>query len=210
MRYLKNFKFIIVKSLCILILLSIPIVAKSAEEAAEEPTAWTPLQISIWNPVQLFSEERNVYGIRTNVFYGKNHNIYGLDIGLFTNECNDINGFQISTLCNLARGHVTGSQIGYYSNLAENITGLQMCVGLNSADNLNGLQLSLFNNFPTDKTKTNGIQIGFINFCERVNGIQIGLFNYCKRMNGIQIGVINIINRGPIPFLPIINFSMSY
>ena len=42
---------------------------------------WTPLQLSVLEPVQLFPEKFNVYGIRLNLAYGNNQNVSGLDIG---------------------------------------------------------------------------------------------------------------------------------
>ena len=43
----------------------------------------TALQLAICNPVQLFRESYDVYGLRLNLPYGKNASVYGADIGVF-------------------------------------------------------------------------------------------------------------------------------
>jgi hypothetical protein len=32
----------------------------------------TPVQVSLWNPVQIFPEDQDVSGLRLNILYGKN------------------------------------------------------------------------------------------------------------------------------------------
>ena len=44
--------------------------------------AWTPLQLSLWEPVQLFPEDFDVYGIRLNLAYGSNKSVAALTPGL--------------------------------------------------------------------------------------------------------------------------------
>jgi hypothetical protein len=40
-----------------------------------------------------------------------------------------------------------------------------------------------------------------------MRGLQVGLVNYTETMHGVQVGVANIIQKGKIPFLPIVNWS---
>ena len=72
----------------------------NGEERRDENTydGWTPLQLSIWTPVQLFGEKRDIYGLRTSIFNGKNRDIYGLALDVFTGGARNIYGFQIQGL----------------------------------------------------------------------------------------------------------------
>lgn len=63
----------------IALIFPLPVVANAEDDATG---GWTPFQLSILNPVQLFGEDRDVYGLRTSIFYGKSRDIYGLDLGL--------------------------------------------------------------------------------------------------------------------------------
>lgn len=51
--------------------------------AEETPTKITPLQLSVWNPVQLVPDDWDVWGLRLNLPYGMNRDLYGLDVGVF-------------------------------------------------------------------------------------------------------------------------------
>lgn len=43
---------------------------------------WTPIQAAVWDPIQLFPERFDVYGLRCNLVYGSNQEVTGLDAGL--------------------------------------------------------------------------------------------------------------------------------
>lgn len=88
-----------------------------AEKESWVSTGWTPLQLSLFNPVQIFEENDDVYGFRFNLLYGKNRNMFGLDLGIVNstrhfggfqvglwNETYDVYGFQIGLIGNVARG----------------------------------------------------------------------------------------------------------
>ncbi len=67
----------------LVLILTVPFLAAAQDKKVEELSPdWTPFQLSIWNPVQLFDENRDVYGLRANLFYGKNRDVYGIDLGL--------------------------------------------------------------------------------------------------------------------------------
>ena len=130
---------------------------------------WTPLQLSVWEPVQLFPEKFNVYGIRMNLPYGRNQNVTGLDIGGV----------------NVVADQQTGGQLGLI-NLSQNFTGV--CAGLMShTNNLRGLHLGLSN---TAKDSLCGVQVaGLMNLADHVKGVQVhcGIFgNGAVRVDGTQ------------------------
>ncbi len=161
-----------------------------AEEQAEK---WTALQVSIWEPYQLFGKDRDVYGLRVNALYGKNRNVYGLDIGTL-NESGDTTGIQMGLLVNAAKG---------------SFTGIQAAGGFNymGGEGLWGIQASLLGNYADGDL--NGLQVGMVNVAERVRGVQIGLVNYCQKMSGLQIGLVNIVKEGWLPYSTVLNVSLS-
>ena len=40
-----------------------------------------PVQLSLFNPIQLYGENTSIVGIRINILYGKNSSVTGLDLG---------------------------------------------------------------------------------------------------------------------------------
>ncbi len=122
---------------------------------------WTPLQLSVWEPFQMFPENFNVYGIRMNLAYGSNQNLTGLDIGGI----------------NVVAQSQKGGQLGLI-NLSEDSWG--GCAGLmNYSDNLHGLQFGLLN---TAKNYSAGVQLaGLMNLADHVKGIQVHI---CVLGNG--------------------------
>jgi len=206
-----------------LIFLSIPFVSFSQDEEVKESSVWgTPFQFSIWNPIQLFPEDWNVYGLRMNVFYGKNQDVYGLDLGLLANRAKNITGIQIAGFGNKAFESLRGIQIAGIGNNCSNadIYGIQIGFG-NRAKNLIGIQIGggaeasasstgiQFGGLYTKTDELKGVQTGLLNITEKGFGLQFGIGNIATKMSGIQIGLINVIQNGFIPVFPIINFSMS-
>jgi hypothetical protein len=121
----------------------------------------SPIQISLFNPVQIVPETKSVKGVRLNLIYGKNADVTGLDYGLV----------------NQTTGNEGALQIGLV-NLAYNST-----------------------------EDGHGVQWGWVNRSRNMRGLQVGLVNFTETMHGVQVGVANIIQKGKIPFLPIVNWS---
>ena len=89
--------------------------------------AGAPLQVAVFEPVQLVDELKDVKGVRLNLIYGVNHNVSGLDLGLF----------------NKTDSEQRGVQLGIYNSTFD-VRGLQ--VGLvNKTDWLDGVQIGLIN-----------------------------------------------------------------
>jgi hypothetical protein len=130
-------------------------------QAQDESRHTTPLQISIWNPVQLAPDDWNVFGLRVNLPYGNNHDVSGVDIGVVNRLSGDFLGIQIG---GYSFNH------GPYSQTV----GLQLAPG-NSAWDMEGFQVGLFND---TLASCWGSQIGIINHCARsFAGVQFGLIN---------------------------------
>jgi hypothetical protein len=97
--------------------------------------AGSPLQISLYNPIQMINEEQDILGLRVNLLYGVNENITGIDLG----PVNRSNGYQ--------RGIMWG-----IFNSTYDFSGIQ--VGLiNKTEWLNGFQLGLINISNLEKRK---------------------------------------------------------
>jgi hypothetical protein len=180
--------------------------------------AFTPLQISIWDPVQVFPADWSVVGVRANILHGVNARVYGLDIGLLSNRTTSSGGGLSIAMINGAWGESLGGFVGLESFVGQirpsrrrhdngcTYVGAQLGV-FNGAESLYGMQFGSVN----VANYMNGIQIGHIcNRAGNVNGIQLAsfanradgnvaglqlsqLFNICDgTVNGGQISVVNI------------------
>ncbi len=125
----------------------------------------------------------------------------------------DFYGIQVCGLANsLDDCGFTGMQfagvLNYNNSNRRGFIGIQASGLFNyNEGNLKGLQTAvLYNN--TSET-VYGSQVGFVNIADRVAGVQIGLINMARKVNGIQIGLCNIISEGEIPFMFLVNASMS-
>ena len=114
---------------------------------------WTPVQVALWNPVQLFSEDKDVYGFRLNFLYGKNQNLSGIDFGGY----NAVDGIQ------------KGLQFGLF-NFSKDARGIDFGL-LNYSFALKGIQMGVVNYSEAD---ISGVQTGIIlNSTNLVRGFQI-------------------------------------
>ncbi|HEY4743725.1 MAG TPA: hypothetical protein VIH45_03645 [Desulfuromonadaceae bacterium] len=195
---------------------------------------WTPFQLSLVNPVQLFPEESRVQGVRINLLYGVNREVDGLDYGPVNrttgttqgvqtgafpfggiNITGDLYGMQVGGVLgglNIAGGEVHGVQIsGIFAgiNRAGNVSGVQLSGiigGINKAENVSGVQIAgTFLGVNLAKN-VQGFQLGTIyNQAGAMEGLQLGLVNVCSKMQGVQIGLVNVIKENNIPFFPIVN-----
>jgi len=173
---------------------------------------FTPIQISIWSPIQVFSRDWDVVGFRYGGFYSRNRHVYGLDIGFVNRADSSSGGIQLGLFNTVSvlkgRGgfvaenyahfdyarsdkrpaYYTGMQLGSW-NSADEMRGLQCAGGINDAFTINGLQLALMN-FCYDGC---GIQLGLgQNAFGDFVGAQIGAINMTYgEMHGLQFGILN-------------------
>jgi hypothetical protein len=93
---------------------------------------WTPFQLSLVKPVQLFPEETKVEGLRLNLIYGVNKEVTGLDLGIV----------------NEVTGTTKGVQAAYIlgGNISRDLYGAQIVYGLGGVNvasgQANGLQIA--------------------------------------------------------------------
>lgn len=132
-----------------------------------------PIQISLFNPIQVFPENTSITGIRLNLIYGKNQNVSGLDWGLV----------------NSTTGKQLGVQFGFVNLVDNGFLGLQDGFVNVTDGKFEGLQWGFVN---YHKGKVSGVQLGFVNYAGSMYGLQIGLINIIKQ--GGAFPVFPIVN----------------
>ena len=70
-----------------------------------------PFQLALFDPIQLFSRDISIHGLRINIIRGSNFNVNGIDIGIMNKVENEFRGLGIG-LFSYAEGDVRGLQIG--------------------------------------------------------------------------------------------------
>jgi hypothetical protein len=175
--------------------------------ASTPDSGWTPFQLALFNPVQIFSEETDVYGYRMNFLYGNNANFRGADMGmvgytksakgaqfnLFYNEAEEFSGLQAVGLVGNRCMDLEGVQVGTVNTTEGRVRGWQISFLSNEASSLIGGQIS-----------------GIWNRSKRVVGFQItSLVNETDDLRGLQIGVLNFNRNGFLPFFPFFNFGFG-
>ena len=151
-----------------LLILLIPFLAAVNLRADDKP-----VQIALFNPVQIFPSETAITGVRLNLLYGSNAAVNGLDIGIVNRTTeNQSVGVQWGILGISERGFK-----GFQAN-SVNIT----------YDDFIGLQIGFVNAVEDG----NGLMIGVINFAKRMYGVQIGIFNLIGE--GGAAAVLPIVN----------------
>jgi len=117
-----------------------------------------PIQLSLFNPIQIVPENESVSGLRLNLIYTKNVNVTGLDWGLVNKTTGKQLGVQWGFV-NLTDGGFTGWQDGAVNVTNGSSVGLQTGLVNYHMGHFNGLQFSIVNYSATLK----GLQIGLIN-----------------------------------------------
>jgi hypothetical protein len=125
-------------------------------------SAQSPIQVALFNPIQIIPESNSVSGLRLNLIYGRNNNVGGIDLGLVNSTSGNQVGFQWGML-GLNQGDFTGWQYNFINVTNGNFLGLQTGFISYNSGKVSGLQFSLFNYAAT----LNGIQLGLINVIGR-------------------------------------------
>ncbi len=120
-----------------------------------------PIQISLFNPVQIFSEDDSITGVRLNLIYGRNVSITGLYLGLINHTTTGIS---------------TGVQWGLVGLADSDFIGWQDNVVNWTKGNFNGFQLGIVNR----AAHMTGFQLGIVNYDMSAEGLQIGVVNIIR------------------------------
>jgi hypothetical protein len=132
-----------------------------------------PINIALFNPIQIFPENNSIVGLRINLIYGKNVSMAGLDWGL-------ING--------VGSGGFSGIQLGFANICDGSFVGWQNGLLNITKGNVEGFQCGWYNT----GNHVSGFQLGLVNFAESMYGLQIGIINIIR--SGGQFPVFPIIN----------------
>jgi hypothetical protein len=148
-----------------------------------------PIQLALFNPVQIYNESLGIAGVRLNLLYGRNAFMRGLDVGL-VNVCGTGESYGLQWgVAGFVEGEYTGLQVNFF-----NITKGRFA----------GFQWGVYN----DVGDGEAFQWGFANVAKNMRGLQLGLFNYTETMYGLQIGIVNVISKKEkLPVFVIVNWS---
>ncbi len=191
--------------------------------ASETLTRWSPLQLSLFAPVQLVPARDDVYGLRLSVGLSTNRSVFGVDLGLASTS-EQAAGLHVAALWNSVARAAWGLQLAGLFNFAERFTGLRVAL-LNVGSEVRGVELGLLNvGFRLfGGASLSGAQVGALDLSSRLSGVQVGVYNETTRGAGLQVGVVNVAGRdfhglqlglvnlirgGPLPFLPLVNASL--
>jgi len=158
--------------------------------APTNASAQKPVNLSVFNPIQIVPEAESVAGLRLSLFHARNANVVGFDWVWL--------GFHQTT------GNFTGvAFVGLAVNMVDGtMTGWQATLGNLAKGGMTGVQTGALN---WNGGQSTGLQLGAVNIADEFTGLQLGLVNYTRRMKGVQIGLANIITEGPLPFMVIAN-----
>ena len=132
-----------------------------------------PIQLAFVAPIQLFSENTAITGIRLSLIYGRNTRVTGLDWGLVNHTTS---------------GESKGVQFGFLSLTDADFVGWQNNWINITKGSFEGLQWGVVNY----SNHANGLQLGLVNYARTLKGLQIGLVNIIKQ--GGTFPVFPIVN----------------
>ena len=149
-----------------------------------------PINLALFNPVQIVKEDEAVTAFRFSLIYGRNTDMTGLDLSLVGLNTGDVSGVSFTGV-GLVDGDFTGLQLSWIAAVAEG--------------NMQGLQWALYTK---SGGGSSGVQFGLLNTSDDFSGLQVGFVNITETMrSGLQIGLVNIIkNKEKLKVFPIVNW----
>lgn len=159
--------------------------------------AQSPIQLSLFPPAQLVSENQGVSGLRFGL-YTKNTNTAGFDLAAVAHSTGNATALQVS-LVNYVEGDFTGIQLGW---------GLGGSIANVVKGQMKGFQGGIYNGAAAGGE---GFQWGLVNNTGgRMSGFQLSFVNIAEDYYGLQVGLINIIrSKSSLPILPIVNWKFD-
>ena len=178
------------------------------QEAAWDENKWTPLQLALFHPVQLYSSRYSVQGFNWNLIYSKNVRVYGLDLsptgatqsasfaGLQLTAIGlskEMNGFQVALFgdfSKVARGfQVSAFDLSFCEK--KRFSGVKI-LGAGPYSEINYLNGAIIAPFASFTTAMNGFQFSMAHCgSEQASGVQFAGFNSADELSGLQIGLFN-------------------
>jgi hypothetical protein len=153
--------------------------------------AESPINLALFNPVQITKETESVSAFRFSLIYGRNADMQGLDLSLVGRNTGSFTGISWTGV-GMVDGDFTGGQIGWLASITEG--------------NMQGLQVGAYTKAGSGSS---GVQWGIVNTADSFSGLQLGFVNIAESMrSGLQIGLVNIINnKDKLKVFPIVNWK---
>src|SRR6185295_7579786 len=130
-------------------LVSLPIAAAAADtntpvSDASQAHSPAPIQLSLWDSVQVIDRDRSIHGLRLTLPYGRNWDVQGVDIGIVNRTNHDHSGVQLS-IAGFVDGQMKGLQYNWLiSSVGGEAQGAQFGI-VNSVGTLQGAQFGAVN-----------------------------------------------------------------
>jgi hypothetical protein len=149
-----------------------------------------PINLSLFNPVQIVKEDQAVTAFRFSLIYGVNTDLTGVDLSLVGINKGSVTGVAFTGV-SVTEGSFTGWQSGWLASITNG--------------EFTGLQDGIY----THVGSGSGVQLGWLNTADEFSGLQFGFVNITETMtSGLQIGLINIIkNKEKLKLFPIVNWK---
>ena len=153
--------------------------------------AESPVNLALFNPIQLTTETESVTAFRFSLLYGANADLTGLDLSLVGLNTGSVAGLVFAGV-SLVEEDFTGGQLSWLASITEG--------------NAQGLQWAIYT---SSGPGSSGVQLGLLNTAEDFSGLQFGLINITETMrSGLQIGLVNIINnKEKLKVFPLVNWK---
>ena len=150
-----------------------------------------PVNLALFNPVQIVKEDQSVTALRISLLYGRNVDQQGLDLSLVGRNTGDFMGVQFAAV-GLVDRDFTGLQSTWLAAVTNG--------------NMQGVQWAAYTHAGMGSS---GLQVGLVNTADDFSGLQFGLINMAETMrSGLQIGLVNIINnKEKMKVFPIVNWK---
>jgi hypothetical protein len=162
--------------------------ATVALPAAASAQSTKPIQLSLFDPVQIYDRDTSIKGFRLSLLYGRNADFTGLDLSLVGRTDGAFRGVQFGA-AGLANDF-KGWQSNYFVNFSEGYFEGFQSSPVNIAEGFRGFQW------------------GMVNVSQEMSGFQLGFINVTDQLNGLQIGVLNVATgKASFRVLPIVNWS---
>jgi hypothetical protein len=165
----------------------------AAPAATTEEVHGKPIQLALFDPVQIVPKDQGVDGFRISLFYGNNRFVNGFDLGL-VNVSDSMAGFQVIVFGG-AEKQFFGWQVGGVGLAGESFAGWQLGI-LSAAGSVDGVQTAVFS---IATHRVHGVQLGAWIQSGGVDGVRIALLTLgqgsCGSVvpgpgSGVSIGLI--------------------
>lgn len=166
---------------------------------------WSPIQISFYAPVQIYTNDTEIDGLRLGLLYSKNDSVKGLDLGLF-NRSIELKGLEIGGI-NQIEGKYAGFQLGIINLIEDNFYGVQIGIAQFNQKSLYGFG---FAPIAITKQDVNGMQVGILaNYGKKVLFPQLSLGVNMAESTSVQISGIGNYSESHLTF-PQITGGFNY